>query len=257
MELGGGGQRGRCLLVTRHVTERQRLADRLRIDGFAVGIALSAGEAQTMLQRWGPDVLVVDVDLPDASGIDLCRWVRSRSAAPLVLLTEGDAERDLLLAALAAGADDVLAGGGDPELVSTRLAAMLQRMERVREATTSSPGPLQAGRLTIDVARYEARVDDRPIRLTPKEFELLRLFMSHQGEAIRRSAIIDALWDGEVPASNVLARQVRSLRHKLQPDTTEHRPSTFIETVPRVGYRLRAASRQPAPSATTELRGGS
>src|SRR5260370_20409432 len=93
MDLGRGGQGGRCLLVTRHVTERQRLADRLRIDGFAVGIALSAGEAQTMLQRRGPAVLVVDVDLPDASGVDLCRWVRSRSAAPLVLLTEGDAER--------------------------------------------------------------------------------------------------------------------------------------------------------------------
>jgi DNA-binding response OmpR family regulator len=173
-----------------------------------------------------------------------------------VLLTEGDAGRDLLLAALSAGADDVLARGGDPDLVSTRLTAMLQRMENAREATARSAGPLRAGRLTIDVARYEVRVDDRLIRLTPKEFELLRLFMSHQGEAIRRSAIIDALWDGEVPASNVLARQVRSLRHKLQPETTEHRPSTFIETVPRVGYRLRAATGQPAPSSATERRAG-
>ena len=256
MELGRGGQGGRCLLVTRHVTERQRLADRLRLDGFAVAIALNASEAQTMHQRWGPDALAVDVDLPDASGIDLCRWVRSRSAAPLVLLTEGDAKRDLLLTALAAGADDVFAGGGDPELVSTRLAALLQRMEKVREATAASARPLRAGRLTIDVARYEARVDGRPIRLTPKEFELLRLFMSHQGEAIRRSAIIDALWDGEVPASNVLARQVRSLRHKLQPESTEHRPSTFIETVPRVGYRLRDVPVQPAPHSSTDSRDG-
>ncbi|HEY2704599.1 MAG TPA: response regulator transcription factor [Candidatus Dormibacteraeota bacterium] len=243
--------------MTRHVNERKHLADHLRYDGFEVGIALSAAEAQTMLQRWGPDALVVDVDLPDASGIDLCRWVRSRSAAPLVLLTEAAADRALLLVALAAGADDVLACGGDPDLVSTRLTAMLHRMERVREDTSPSPAPLTAGRLTIDVARYEVLVDDRPIRLSPKEFELLRLFMSHQGEAVRRSAIIDALWEGEAPASNVVARQVRSLRHKLQPDTTEHRPSTFIETVPRVGYRLRAASSQPAPSAVSETRAGS
>ncbi|HVS42808.1 MAG TPA: helix-turn-helix domain-containing protein, partial [Candidatus Dormibacteraeota bacterium] len=81
---------------------------------------------------------------------------------------------------------------------------------------------------------------ESPVRLAPREFALLQLLMSHAGEALPRSTIIEELWgSGTTPASNVLDRQVRSLRHKLQPETDDFRPSAFIETLPRVGYRLR------------------
>ena len=103
----------------------------------------------------------------------------------------------------------------------------------------------------------EVRVDDRAVALPgPKDRGLLGVLAVHANRVVPLVDLARELWDGEVPASNVLARQVRSLRHKLQPESTEHRPSTFIETVPRVGYRLRDVPVQPAPHSSTDSRDG-
>lgn len=241
----------RCLLVTAHIRERASLGARLHVHGFLVETVRTAGEARRTLDLWAPHALVVDLALPDASGIDLCRWMRSRTAAPLVLLAEGEIDRDLRMVAFAAGADDVLAHDGDPDIVAARITAMLQRLDSVWWAGAPAQGVLRAGRLTLDLGRHQAYIDENPVRLTPREFALLQLLMSHPGEALPRSTIIEVLWGSDTtPASNVVERQVRSLRHKLEPETTDFRPSAFIETLPRVGYRLRTGSeehRHPAP----------
>jgi DNA-binding response OmpR family regulator len=240
----------RCLLVTAHEHARAQLVGRLHLDGFVVETVRTANEARAILHPWAPHVIVVDVVLPDASGIDLCRWVRSWTPAPLVLLAEGEVDGDLRMVALAAGADDVVPEGGDPDIVVARLTAMLQRIENVWSGTTRAGRVLRAGSLTIDTGRHQAYVDGAPVRLTPREFALLQLFMSHPGEVLPRSTIIDMLWGtGAMPASNVVERQVRSLRHKLQPDSVAYRPSAFIETLPRVGYRLRAGVGTPSTAA--------
>jgi len=243
----GSGRREpqrRCLLATAHVGERAALVGLLHRDGFLIETVGTAGEARTTLDRWAPHALVVDLSLPDASGIDLCRWVRSRTAAPLVLLAQGVIDRDLRMVALAGGADDVLPQDGDPEIAVTRLTAMVRRIEKARWVGGPAHGVLRAGRLTLDLGRHQAYVDESPVRLAPREFALLQLLMSHPGEALPRSTILEVLWgSGTTPSSNVVDRQVRSLRHKLQPETVDFRPSAFIETLPRVGYRLRTPPR--------------
>jgi two-component system response regulator RegX3 len=200
-----------------------------------VADALSAAEEEM------PDLVLLDVMLPDGSGYDVARSLRERSKVPIIMLTARGEETDRIVG-LELGADDYIVKPFSAREVAARIRAVLRRagdQETQAEATASSAGPLQVGPVTVDHARREASLDDQHLDLTRKEFELLELLMREAGSVITRERLIDEVWDTNwYGSTKTLDVHVSSLRRKLGDDSQNQR---FIHTVRGVGFRFASA----------------
>jgi two-component system, OmpR family, response regulator len=220
----------RALVVEDHPRMALLLRRGLEEEGYAVDVASSAAEGLHFGMECDYDVLVLDVMLPDGDGIDALRRLRSNDRwMPVLILTAKDAVEDRVRG-LDAGADDYLVKPfALPELLA-RLRAL------VRRSPPERPPVLTVGDLSLDPATREVRRDDVQVRLSPKEFSLLELFMRHPGEVLPRARIMDHAWDFAFEGDwNILEVYVRYLREKI--DRPFGRSS--IETVRGVGYRLK------------------
>ncbi len=206
----------------------------LEREGFEVDTAKTGQEALDAARSRQYDVLVLDVMMPEMSGLDVCRTVRAESDVPIILLTAKDSEIDRVLG-LELGADDYM---GKPfslvELVS-RVRAIQRRRELDRHGTALA-ATLRHGNLTIDLARHAVHVDERPVAVTRSEFKVLALLASRPGEVFSRREIMEDLWDstyvGDARACDV---HIANLRRKLEVDPTH---PELIVTVREAGYRL-------------------
>jgi two-component system OmpR family response regulator len=206
------------------------LLDRgLTQQGYDVTVAADAKTARAAMLGAKYDAIVCDVMLPDESGIEWCRWVRSAGfTTPILILTARTEVRDRI-AGLHAGADDYLGKPFAFGELEARIVALLRRT-RTRNATQ-----LSAGRLTIDALRHEVRVDALPLELTPREYALLEFLLRHSGEAVTRLDILDTVWDMAYDgSSNVVDVTIATLRRKLR----SRGVGNLITTVRGVGYRL-------------------
>src|SRR5882762_5120902 len=185
-------------------------------------------------------MLILDVGLPDLDGLEVCKVVRQTSQVPVIFLTARDGEIDRVLG-LELGADDYLTKPFSPAELVARVKAVLRRVDGV-----APPDIVQAGRVTVDGGRREVRVDDVPVELTTKEFDLLRFLAERPGLALSRQQILDGVWGfdwfGDPRTVDVHIAQVRK---KLG-------NAVAITTVRGVGYRLE--SPRPAPTSTTAPR---
>ncbi|WP_035993600.1 two-component system response regulator RppA [Leptolyngbya sp. KIOST-1] len=177
---------------------------------------------------------VFDWMLPGKSGIELCEWLRSHHhALPILMLTAKDQIEDRI-AGLDAGADDYLVKPFSMAELLARLRALRRRSPELK------PSKLQVGPLVLDCDRriaflHSGELDEKPIELTQKEFQLLRYFMEHPNQILTRDQVLNQLWEiGAEPNSNVVAAQMRLLRRKL----AQYGCEEFIETVYGMGYRL-------------------
>lgn len=209
----------------------------LRREGFRVAQAGSVATALSAFRRDPPDLVVLDINLPDGSGFDVCMNIRSESQVPVIMLTVRGEEADLVRA-LELGADDYVTKPFSPRTLVARMRALIRRVGA--EATTSdSAGELRLDRQTLTL--YIG--DDQRVRLTRLEFRFLQLLLSHAGEVVPAEHVLAHVWGRRANADrHILKQLVHRLRQKL--DGTAD--PGYIETVPAVGYRLRL---QPAADA--------
>lgn len=220
------------LLVDDEPSIQRAMAPLLRSRGYGVNLAATGREAMEAFERERPDLVILDLGLPDMDGVEVCRQVRDRADTPILVLSARGAEKDKV-AALDHGADDYITKPFGPEELMARVRAALRR-----SFGSEAPlhGLLTRGDLTIDFDRRRVNRDDLEVRLTPKEFELLTLLVSHAGRVLTHRSILKTIWGphstGQPEHLRVLMGQ---LRKKIEPDPAHPR---YLITEPWVGYRF-------------------
>jgi DNA-binding response OmpR family regulator len=207
------------------------LRDFLSVAGFGVATAGDADAALGVLDAQRVDCVLVDVMLPGSSGFDLCRRIREQSEVPLLFLTARGDDSDKLRG-LGLGADDYIVKSATPAEVVARVKAVLRRTPGNGDGV--APSALRFGELAIDLAAHEVALADRPVRMTAREFELLRVFAAHPRQVLGRDQLFELLW-GSWGDRSAVSVYVRKLREKLEADPA--RPQLLV-TVWGVGYRF-------------------
>lgn len=222
----------RVLVVEDDTRMARLLRQGLTEEGHAVDVATDGNEALWMATELPYAAVVLDVMLPGIDGIEVCRRLRAAGNwTPVLMLTARDEVSDRIRG-LDVGADDYLVKPFALLELAARLRALARRDDRPRPVT------LAVGDLRLDPAAKRAWRGAAELRLSPKEFALLELFLRHPGRVLTRSEILDALWDFAFdPASNVVDQYVRYLRAKIDAPFGRN----DLETVRGVGYRLREA----------------
>ena len=215
------------------------LAEALRREGFETQVAGTVAEALEKAGRQMPDLVLLDVMLPDGSGYDVARTLRERSNVPIIMLTARGEETDRIVG-LELGADDYIVKPFSAREVAARIRAVLRRAgDPQQPAAAQKEGPLEVGPVKLNHDRREASVSGKEIDLTRKEFELLGLLLREAGSVISRERLIDEVWDTNwFGSTKTLDVHVSSLRRKLGDDSQNPR---FIHTVRGVGFRFAAA----------------
>jgi len=226
----------RILVVDDEPAILATMAPLLRSQGYEVVTALSGRAAIEAAERDHPDLVVLDLGLPDIEGVEVCRTIRRDQAVPIIVLSARGAERDKV-AALDAGADDYVTKPFGTEELLARIRAALRRTE---PSTAAAASTIVVGNLTIDRERRRVVRGDVEIRLTPKEFELLVLLAQQSGRVVTHRTILKAIWGPHsVDQPEHLRVLVGALRKKIEPDPS--RPQ-YVLTEPWVGYRFNDAS---------------
>lgn len=221
----------RVVIVDDQPSILMAMAPLLRSRGYDVSTATSGRAALEVVERDKPDLIVLDLGLPDIDGIELCRLIRDGNATPIIVLSARGKEADKV-AALDAGADDYVTKPFGTEELMARIRVALRRLE----PPGAAEGQLTAGDLTIDRDRHRVLRAGEEIRLTPKEFELLLFFAQHPGRVLTHRAILKAIWGPHaVDQPEHLRVLVGSLRRKIERDPA--RPK-YLLTEPWVGYRF-------------------
>jgi len=212
------------------------LLDLLRGEGFAVTVAEDGKQALRAYEKERPNLILLDIMIPEKSGYDVCREIRAKDTrTPILMLTAKGQEVDKVVG-LELGADDyVVKPFGVNELLA-RVRALLRRNRE--EAPTKDLSPLVFGQVRVDPRTYEGRKGKKAFTLTAKELRLLRHFMDHDGEVMERFALLEAVWGIKYEGTTrTLDQHIAKLRQKVEDDPADPR---HILTVHGVGYRFRS-----------------
>ncbi|MBN1529596.1 MAG: response regulator transcription factor [Thermoleophilaceae bacterium] len=221
------------LMVEDEESITEPLAEALDREGFETSVAGTVADALESARREPPDLVLLDVMLPDGSGYDVCRELRRDSEVPIIMLTARGEETDRIVG-LELGADDYVVKPFSAREVVARIRAVLRRSAGGRE--DGPGGPLEVAELQLDPARRSATLGGEELELTRREFELLELLMREAGSVVTRERLIDEVWDVNwFGSTKTLDVHVSSLRRKLGEDPAQPR---FIHTVRGVGFRL-------------------
>jgi DNA-binding response OmpR family regulator len=203
----------------------------LQRDGFSTLEAGDGDRARELIETAEPTLVVLDVMLPGTDGLELCRWIRSRSDLPVIMLTARGEESDRIVG-LELGADDYVTKPFSPRELAARVRTVLRRSGAAKTAAER----LEFDGVVIDGASREVTKDGRPLSLTAREFDLLWFLASNPRRVFSRSHIMDRVW-GHSPAldTGTVTVHIRRLREKLETDPA--RPA-HLQTVWGVGYRL-------------------
>jgi DNA-binding response OmpR family regulator len=219
------------LVVDDEPTIREVVVRYLRRDGFKTLEAADGVRARELLEREQANLVVLDIMLPELDGLELCRWIRERSDLPIIMLTARGEEADRIVG-LELGADDYVTKPFSPRELAARVRTVLRRAS----PAATRDRRLVFGDLVIDADRREVVADERVLRLTAKEFDLLWFLASHARQVFSRDQLMAAVWSYE-PAfdTGTVTVHVRRLREKLERDPSK---PLHLETVWGVGYRF-------------------
>ncbi len=207
----------------------------LERDGYHVATAADGLAALEGFRKNTPDLVLLDINLPEVDGLEVCRQIRRESSVPIIMLTARDEEADKLIG-LELGADDYVTKPFSPREIVARVKAVLRRVSLPQ----SSQEVLRAGELVLEPSRHEARRGNRGLDLTPTEFRLLEVLMRNPGRVYSRLQLLD-LVQGEAfeGYERTIDAHIKNLRQKIEPDP--QRPAHVL-TVYGVGYKFSEAS---------------
>jgi DNA-binding response OmpR family regulator len=232
----------RILVVDDEPTLRETLAEALEQDGLEVVTAADGREALERFRADSPDVMLLDLMLPQISGIEVCRIVRRESTLPIIMLTAKDGEIDKVVG-LELGADDYVTKPFSLRELMARIRAQLRRLDSLEAAgagastSAASAEPMSLGLVSIDLAGHRLLRDGKELPVKPKAFELLAFLARNPGQVFSRDQLLEKVWGydyaGETRTVDV---HVHWLRSAIEADPS--RP-TYLQTVRGVGYVLR------------------
>ena len=218
------------ILVVDDEPKVARLArDYLEKNGFRVATAADGQAALTIARREKPDLVILDLMLPNIDGREVCRILRRESDVPIIMLTALSEEIDQVTG-LEIGADDYITKPFSPRALVARVRALLRRTRGELKA----PSVIRTGGLEIDLQRYSVTFKGSPVKLTPIEFKLLQLLASRPGQTLTREQLLDELHGGGSSMDRSVDSHIKNLRKKLETAAGE----SMIETVYGVGYRF-------------------
>ena len=229
------------LVVDDETTLRETLVEALEMEGYR---AISAADGRAALEQFRserPDLVLLDLMLPELSGVEVCRILRAESAVPIIMLTAKDAEVDKVVG-LELGADDYVTKPFSLRELTARIRAIFRRADQAAAAATQRPrrrrSSVSAGS-QVDLAGHRLLRDGEAVPVKPKAFELLAFLLRHQGQVFTRDQLLERVWGYDYAGeSRTVDVHVHWLRGELEED-----PATpvFLQTVRGVGYVLRRA----------------
>jgi len=220
----------RVLVVDDEIAIRRFLRVALNGQGFVVSEAANGMEALQAITLQRPELVILDLGLPDLDGVEVTRRLREWTQVPVIILSVREQEADKI-AALDAGADDYLT---KPFGMGELLARM--RVALRRQGSSASEPVFRLGALTVDLASRLVTLDGREVQLTPTEYDLLHALVVHAGKVLTNRHLLRLVWGEGYDDLHILRVNISNLRHKIEPDPS--RP-TYLHTEPGVGYRLK------------------
>ena len=206
----------------------------LKRAGFGAQIAADGRQAMTLFERLKPDLVILDLMLPEVDGLSLTRWLRDRSNVPIIMLTARRAEIDRI-AGLEMGADDYVVKPFSPQELVSRVRAVMRRLGR-EQMEAEPERDVSFDDLSIDPRSRVVTRKDMPIELTVKEFDMLYLLARHPKQVFTREQLLERVWGGaQYIDPGTVTVHVRRLREKIEDDPARPR---HLETVWGIGYRL-------------------
>jgi two-component system response regulator RegX3 len=220
------------------VEDEESLADSIRYnlerEGFSVDVAADGRRALERFRESPANLVILDLMLPEVSGLDVCRAIRTESSVPIIMVTAKDAEADRV-SGLELGADDYVTKPFSMRELVSRVRANLRRV-RMAEPVASNEDVLQGGPVQLDVGRHEAKVRGVPVAFPPKEFELLETLLRRRGRLLTRDLLIDEVWGSDYFGdTKTLDVHVKRIRKKIEEDP--HNPVHLV-TVRGLGYKF-------------------
>ena len=228
--------RARRILI---VEDEASLADSIRYnlerEGYEVDVVLDGRDALRLARRNPPDLVLLDLMLPEMPGLDVCRALRAESNVPIIIVTAKDAEADRVVG-LEVGADDYVTKPFSMRELIARVSANLRRAAMSVATDDATKDVLAGGPLRLDIARHEATVRGTAVEFRPKEFELLSTFLRRMGRLLTREFLIEEVWGpGYYGDMKTLDVHIRRIRKKIEEDP--HRPAHLV-TVRGLGYKF-------------------
>jgi two-component system response regulator RegX3 len=222
----------KILIVEDEQAISEPLAENLEREGLSTVVASNAAQAMDLFERESPDLVLLDLGLPDRDGRDVARDIRGRSAVPVVMLTARGEEVDRILG-LELGADDYIVKPFSAREVAARIRAVLRRAGPPAKHEAEA---IAIGDVRLDPTARIATKRGEALVLTAREFDLLRMLMSNAGKALKREEIMDEVWDSNwFGSTKTLDVHVSWLRRKIEDDPANPR---YITTIRRVGFRF-------------------
>lgn len=210
------------------------LEEVLKKEGFqSIQRAYNGKDAINICRSFQPDVIILDVMLPDIDGLEVCKQIRSFSHCPILFLSSKNDEMDKILG-LAVGGDDYVTKPFSPREIAYRIKAQLRRVEYQQKPTHNHV--VQIGELTLDLDGCKAKRGDSEIGLTAREFEILKYFIENKGRVISRERLYETIWgEDSFGCDNTVMVHIRHLREKLEDDPASPK---YIITMKGLGYKL-------------------
>jgi two-component system KDP operon response regulator KdpE len=232
---------GRILVVDDEPQIRRVMRTALAANGYEAFEARTGEEALETLRENNPDLILLDINMPGIGGMVACREIRAVSDAAIIVLSVRDSESDKI-AALDAGADDYITKPFSVNELMARIRANLRRLPTLSDQTAPI---VVSDELTVDLSRRHVIAKGRPVRLTPKEFDLLQYLLSNANKPIAHRKLLQTIWGPDYGDQVEYLRVfVSQLRKKIEADPARPR---YILTEPWVGYRFVVPENQPAP----------
>ena len=227
----------KILIVEDESSFSEAIAFLLGKEGFESQVAENGRVALELFKSHDFDLVLLDLMIPEVSGIDVCRTIRTTSMVPIIMLTAKDSEVDKVVG-LELGADDYVTKPYSSRELVARIKAVLRRGTSDDGASTTDSGIHAAGRIRMDIERHQVTVNEIAINLPLKEFELLEFLMRNSGRVLTRGQLIDRVWGGDYYGdTKTLDVHIKRLRSKIEVDPAN---PVLIQTIRGLGYKFEA-----------------